>query len=289
MGSNYRNLKDMNVAVVGLGIMGGSLAGALKANNVFSSVYGIDTDPKQVKYALENKEIDIEINFEEAALKADVIILATPVKVILEQLGIIEKIRKTPCFVFDLGSTKVEIVKKMEVLPEVVQCAGGHPMCGGNRHPDLYREKVFIISPVNRNSVYAKEVLINIIDAIGARPKEIGAERHDRIVATISHYQHFISILSMQIAETVAKEELDLWEVAAGSFRHMTKLSMLNIPMWRDIFLSNSKNLNWLLDLTEFEIAKWRQLLLSNDTEAMNNLLDDIYQKRKDFDELFPF
>ncbi|HXQ38161.1 MAG TPA: prephenate dehydrogenase/arogenate dehydrogenase family protein, partial [Anaerolineales bacterium] len=122
-------LQDSKIAIFGLGLMGGSLALALKGK--CTALYGIDSDPSTLKLALDKKIVD-EVDTDPVKIlpQADLVILATPVPVILAFIQKLPSFTQNPCIVIDLGSTKKDIVQAMSTMPERFDVLGGHPICG---------------------------------------------------------------------------------------------------------------------------------------------------------------
>ncbi len=185
-------LQSANIAIVGLGLMGGSLALALKGK--CAALYGIDAQPATLELALAKKVVD-QADSDPARLlpQADLVILATPVPVIIDFIRKLPALIEKPCIVLDLGSTKREIVQAMAALPERFDPIGGHPICGKeklgleNAEANLYHEAAFVVTALTRTTERAKSALQKIILTIGAHAVEMAAEDHDRALASTSH------------------------------------------------------------------------------------------------------
>src|SRR6185436_4955457 len=185
-------LQNSKIAIIGLGLMGGSLALALKGK--CAALYGIDSDHATLELALHKKIVD----FADAELatfppQADLIILATPVPSIIGLIQKLPALTNRPCIVLDLGSTKSKIMSAMDALPTHFDVIGGHPICGKERlgieNADalLYQNAPFVITPLERTTLRARTVVQHMISVIGARLIEMNAEDHDRALAFTSH------------------------------------------------------------------------------------------------------
>lgn len=191
-------LAQSKIAIIGLGLMGGSLALALKGR--CAALYGIDSDQATLELATRQNIVDHAGSDPAKFLPdVDVIILATPVPVILSLLEQLPAIMPNPCIVLDLGSTKQLIVEAMSHLPERFVPIGGHPVCGkeklslANAERTLYYATSFLLTPLERTSARALSAANQIIEAIGAKAIVLDAPRHDRTLASTSHLPFLLS------------------------------------------------------------------------------------------------
>jgi len=191
-------LQGSRIAIVGLGLMGGSLALALKGK--CAALYGIDSDRATLELALAQKIVD-QADRDPAKLlpRADLVILATPVPAILDFIEKLPSLTQHPCIVLDLGSTKRDIVRTMAALPARFDPIGGHPICGKeklgleNADANLYAGAPFVVTALERTTERTKSAVEKIISAIGARLIEMPAAEHDRILAATSHLPFLLS------------------------------------------------------------------------------------------------
>jgi prephenate dehydrogenase len=191
-------LQDSRIAIVGLGLMGGSLALALKGK--CAALYGADSQSATLELALAKKIVD-QADSDPARLlpQADLVILATPVPAIIDFIQKLPSLTQNPCIVLDLGSTKRDIVQAMAALPERFDPIGGHPICGKeklgleNAETNLYQGASFVVTALERTTKRAKAAIRKIISTVGARPIEMAAEDHDRALASTSHFPFLLS------------------------------------------------------------------------------------------------
>lgn len=237
-------LADCRVAVIGLGLMGGSLALAVRGH--CREVVGVSRSPGTLAYAREQGIVDRTTTLPEAVQACEVIILAAPVRTILRQLQLLADISLSPPrskIILDLGSTKTDIVAAMQNLPPGFDPLGGHPMCGkevsGIRAAEsgLYRHKLFILSPLARTSPAALAVAHELIAVLGARPLELAAERQDALVALISHLPYVAAQALVRTA--LACGDAAVWTVAASGFRDTSRVAASDLTMMLDILLTN--------------------------------------------------
>ncbi|MFH1086082.1 MAG: prephenate dehydrogenase, partial [Chloroflexota bacterium] len=234
------------VTIVGLGLMGGSLAAALSAARACRKVVGVARRPVTLETARMLRLIDEGTqDLADGVAQADVVVLATPVRDILEKLDTIGPLLKPGAVLMDVGSTKAAICAAMARLPEHVQPVGGHPMCGKESsgltmaEPDLYRGRVFVLAPLERTSSEALALARELVVAVGARPLVLEAERHDRMVAAISHLPYLLAVTLVAAADTLARDDPLTWALAAGGFRDTSRVAAGSIPMMLDILATN--------------------------------------------------
>ena len=191
-------LQDSKLAIIGLGLMGGSLALALKGK--CAALYGIDSDPATLALALANGIVQqADTDPVKLLAQADLVILAVPVPAIMEFIQKLPSFSEKASIVFDLGSTKQDILQAMSALPENFDPIGGHPICGKeklglvNAVATLYQDAPFVVSSLDRTTRRAKSAVKEIVSAIGADCIEMTAEDHDRILAATSHLPFLVA------------------------------------------------------------------------------------------------
>jgi len=279
------DFSDFTIAIVGLGLMGGSLALALKRSTA-ATIIGVDNRQVAVRRALEKNAIDCAVDFQTAAQEAQLIVLATPVSTILKILEEQGDQFQNDTIVVDLGSTKQEILSAMDKLPEGVQPIGGHPMCGKElsgilaADPDLYNGAIFPLIPLARTSQSTSELLQNLIQRIGATPLLFDAERHDRLVGAISHLPYLVSVSLIMAAADIASEDSLAWSLAASGLRDTTRLAGSNIQMMRDIILTNRENISEMLHRFQNYWDQLIELVESGNEEELTQTLTRAYQDR---------
>src|SRR4026208_1317040 len=192
------NLADSKIAIIGLGLMGGSLALGLKGK--CAALYGCDPHLPTLELALSQHIVDYADSDPAKLLpNVDLVILAAPVPAILTLLEQLPLFTPNPCIVMDLGSTKKLIVDAMSQLPERFDPIGGHPICGkerlslANAERTLYYAAPFLLTPLGRTSPRALSAANQIIEALGAKGKTLDAVEHDRILASTSHLPFLLS------------------------------------------------------------------------------------------------
>jgi prephenate dehydrogenase len=285
-----KRLADTQVAIVGLGLMGGSLAGALCGQ--CRTVIGVARRAETVEAALALDLIDRgTTDLAGGVRQADVVVLATPVRVILQQLAEIGPFLPEGCLLMDLGSTKSQIVAEMARLPDHVQPLGGHPMCGKEvagvevADPALYQDRTFILTPLERTSEEALALGCALARAIGAHPLVLEPERQDHLVGVVSHLPYMLACALIATVDALTSYDPAAWEVVAGSFRDASRVAASDVTMMLDILLTNREEVLKALDFYQMQLHDLARLVESGDEDDMRIILSAIRERRL---EMFP-
>jgi prephenate dehydrogenase len=285
-------LKDATVAIVGLGLMGGSLALALRSKNACKALLGITRSPTTRIQALARGVVDRASADLSLASEADVIILATPVRTILEQLPQVGAIAHEGTIVMDLGSTKREIATAMDSLPAYVEPIGVHPMCGKETFgfdasdANLYQNAPFVLTPLARTSPATLSFAESFAVTLGARPMVLDSARHDRIVAAISHLPFTLAATLMTAADELARADDVLYRLAASGFRDTSRLASSDTTMMLDILLTNRENVADVMRVYSRYLAELAELIDRQDETALRAILHHAAERRR---KLFGF
>ncbi len=246
-------IKFQRVAIIGLGLVGGSWGLALKQCGFRGHRVGCDSDADAVSLAVTRGAIDEGTSNLSAAVRGgDVVILATPVGVILDLLPRLRQIIAPHALVTDVGSTKRLICQRArEVFGEAPLFLGGHPLAGKERSglenadARLFEDARYVLTPLSPDHLTEERVkaFSCLLEALGARPFVVDASAHDRALAFLSHLPQLVSsALASLIAEQGAEDFLPL-ELAATGFRDTTRLAESPYGVWRDICLTNLENI----------------------------------------------
>jgi prephenate dehydrogenase len=283
-------LRHCQVTVVGLGLMGGSLAGALRGQ--CQAVTGVARRIETVESALSRGLIDRgSTHLADAVAQADVVVLATPVRVIMQQMTEIGSMLPEGCLLMDLGSTKVQIVAEMARLPGHIQPLGGHPMCGKEvsglevADPALYRGCTFILTPLARTSEAALHLGQELARALGANPLVLEAERQDWLVATLSHLPYLLACALVGTADATTSADPAAWEIVAGGYRDTSRVAGSDVTMMVDILLTNREQVLKAVHTYQGQLSSLARLLDAGNEQDLRRILGTVRQKRK---EMFP-
>ncbi len=242
-----------SLAIVGLGLIGGSLAAALKRAGYSGRILGV-SGAGAIEQALSQKAIDRGYPYAalgEAAASAQLVILATPIHKILEHLDELGRAgpRLRPgAIITDVGSTKRVILEKANaVLPRAVHFIGGHPMAGSEKRgfaaaePFLFQNAYYVLTPSRGAPPEAVSKLGGFLGRTGARIVILEAEDHDRIAAAISHLPQLLAVALVNFLDELGPNREHAVHLAAGGFRDMTRIASSPYEIWRDILATNGK------------------------------------------------
>lgn len=282
----FLKLSEARVSIVGLGLMGASLAMDLRGH--CAEIVGVGRGFETLHYALEHQIVDRIADFDDA-LDCDLLVLAAPIRTIIQQLQRMGQVlppaqTSKSTVVVDMGSTKTEIVQKMQNLPPRFDPIGGHPMCGkevaGIQHAEtgLYRKQTFVLSPLERTSPRALALVHEMIATIGARPLVLTAEKQDELVAIISHLPYLVA--SALVRTAIAKDDPQLWDVAASGFRDTSRLAASDLTMMLNILLTNRESVLDALKNYRVELDALTALVELGDEEKLKAALAPGQQKR---------
>lgn len=242
------SLSNTRIAIVGLGLIGGSLALALRGH--CRSLWAVDPDPETQRLALENQIVDRIFDDPVVVLpKADLVILATPVRIILRLISQLPDLHPGKPVVLDLGSTKARICQAYQSLPERFDPIGGHPMCGkessGLKQAEagLFLGSAFALTPLERTSLRARSLGAQVVEAVGARAVWLDPATHDRWTAATSHMPYLLSIaLSLATQPEAAP-------LIGPGFQSVSRLAGSSTVMMGDILDTNRENVLSALSL----------------------------------------
>ena len=241
-----------NITIVGVGLIGGSLALAVKQRFPSVLITGVDT-VKVLRRAVQRKAIDVaEQSLRRGVSGADLVILSTPVKHILQSLPTVAKYCSTRTIVTDTGSVKGAILKKARTLFPAGNFIGGHPMTGAEfsgidaAHPLLFQNAIYLITPSAEENGQNTKKLARFFSALDARVVVLDPKIHDKVVAAVSHVPQLAAVSLMNMAGSRYPKHLGL---AAGGFRDMTRIASSRFDMWQDILQANKHDIAEALDI----------------------------------------
>jgi prephenate dehydrogenase len=233
---------EARICIVGLGLMGGSLAQALRGQTL--ATIGVDAHAATRQQALADGTVDFATDDMATGVStADLVILATPVHSILDALALLPQIRPAGCMVLDFGSTKQAINAAMSALPETFSAIGGHPMCGketaGYQSADarLFEGQTFVLTRNERTTTAVEAQVLNLLDQLGAQPLFLEAAQHDELVAAVSHLPYLLAAMLMR--QAASRNDEKVWQISASGFRDTSRLAGSDPRMMLDILLTN--------------------------------------------------
>ncbi|MDV3308305.1 MAG: prephenate dehydrogenase [Cyclobacteriaceae bacterium] len=276
----------MNVAVIGLGLIGGSMARDLRAAGVASHVVGVDLNPVHRERALALGLVDAVAGLEEAAASADVLLVCIPVNAIESQLPHIMDLAEK-AVVIDTGSTKSQICRAVREHPARERFVAAHPIAGTeNSGPDaaiagLFAGKVNIICERERSGGKAMEVARLVFDTLKMKTTFMDPDEHDKHVAYVSHLSHVSSFLLGQTVLDIEKDEKNIFTLAGSGFASTVRLAKSSPDMWAPIFEQNAGFLTRALEEYIGHLKRFHQCLVNRETTQMHDILSRANEIRR--------
>lgn len=276
----------MNLTIIGIGLIGGSMAISLKENGFADHIIGVDANEESLDKALRRRIIDEALPFAEGIKKADLVIVATPVDAMLDilpkALDLVEN-----QVVTDVGSTKERILDVVKNHPKRNRFVASHPMAGTEHSgveaaiPNLFDGKYTVLCDVEKNDADALEAIEKMYRSMDMKLGYLGAAEHDTHTAYVSHISH---ISSFALALTVFEKERDdkrIFELASSGFASTVRLAKSSPDMWTPIFRQNRDNVLDVLDEHINQLARFRSLLIKNDFAAFYQKMEEANRIRE--------
>ncbi|GAB3415667.1 prephenate dehydrogenase [Niabella aquatica] len=268
------------IAIIGVGLIGGSMALQLHEKKLSSRLIGVEASQKHAEQALEYELVDEILPLDEAILEADVIVMAVPVNVQVRLLPeVLDKI--THQIVIDLGSTKSDVITAVQHHPNRGRYVATHPMWGTEYSGPkaavrgAFEGKAVIICNRKDSDADAVEWVEKMYTKIGMRLVDMDAKAHDLHVAYVSHISH---ITSFALANTVLekeKVESAIFQIASAGFESTVRLAKSNPAMWVPIFLQNRDNILDVLTEHIDQLTRFKDYIASSDQENLQALITD--------------
>jgi prephenate dehydrogenase len=276
------------LAIIGVGLIGGSFALAVRRAGFAGPTAGFDRDHTALERAAALHAIDeIAESVSEAVRGADLVVVAVPVKAIGTVLHDVSLALDPNAVVTDVGSTKAEVVEiaRHELRERFPRFVPGHPIAGREASGieaatlDLFRGARVVLTPVAETEARATDIVRSAWESAGARVSTLTPQDHDRIFAAVSHLPHLLSFaLVSEIASRA--EAAELFGFAAGGFRDFTRIAASSPEMWRDISLQNREALLAELDRYGVRLAIFRELIEKGDGPGLERLMAEARSAR---------
>jgi prephenate dehydrogenase len=275
-------MKIDTLSVIGVGLLGGSLALAARQRRLASRVVGHDRQPGILQRAVERGLLDeARADLRAAVADADVVVFCTPVDLIAAQVVSAAPCCRPGALLTDVGSTKAGVVRAVESgLPAGVRFVGSHPLAGSEKagpeysRTDLFDGRLVVVTPTPATAPEALAGVLEFWRALGSRVECLSPEEHDRALALTSHLPHLVAAA---LAGVLPPE----WEgLTATGFRDATRLASGALELWAPIFRSNRAAVLGALDRLEGQLRRFRQALAEDDVETLGCLLREGKQVR---------
>ncbi len=276
----------MKIAIIGLGLMGSSIALGLRRSSFGSKFIGIDHNPDHAQTALDLKIID-SITTLEKLPKVDIIVLATPIDVIKNLLPKVLNQLSDTTFVMDLGSTKRKCCQIIKDHPKRKQYIATHPMAGTeNSGPEaafaeLFLNKVAIICDQELSDPKGFELIKKLYASLWMRTIEMSSEEHDRHIAYVSHLSHVSSFALGNTVLTIEKNERNIFDMASTGFASTVRLAKSSPEMWTPIFEHNKENVLFALEAYIENLQYIKQMLSQNEFKKIKSYMKETNDIRR--------
>ncbi|MDB4505873.1 prephenate dehydrogenase [Saprospiraceae bacterium] len=268
----------MTITVIGIGLIGGSMAISLKENGFADRIIGVDQSQDNLDKAVRRRLIDEDMDLESAILESDIIVLSIPVDAMLQILPKVLDLVDDQV-VIDVGSTKMELMKSVENHPKRKQYIGTHPMAGTEYSgpeaaiPNLFSKKTTVICDAKQSKKEVVDLVEKMYNSMEMKILHMDAESHDIHTAYISHISH---ISSFALALTVLEKEKDektILDLASSGFSSTVRLAKSSANMWVPVFQQNRDNVLDVLDEHINSLSKFRTLLIKKDFKKIHELI----------------
>ena len=276
------------VAILGLGLIGGSLGLALRqAGPEQVEVTGFARRATTGELALQMGAVDKLADTPQAAVQdADFVFLCTPVLQMLPMAEVVLPVMKPGAVLTDVGSTKGWFVQKIRsLLPQHIHYIGGHPMAGRERsgmeaaQADLFRDKWFIFTPLPDTPPELMQRLRQLIQLTGAKTAELDEQTHDQITAVISHVPHVVAAGLVQLLRK-QNDPVQTARFIGGGFRDTTRIASSDADMWADICMTNGENIAAELDATVKLLGNVATMIRAGDRQGVHEYFTQAKQLR---------
>ena len=268
---------NKQITIVGVGLIGGSLAKALRKSGFADTVVGTDRNEAALKTAVELGVIDrYSVDLVEAVAGADIVVLSVPVRqtgTVLDQLlpGL-----PVDSVITDVGSSKAHVVlAAQQALGQRMDCfVPGHPIAGREKsgvaaaETELFRDHRVILTPLESTRQDAIDLVTQMWKSVGAQTSCLGVQQHDLVLAATSHLPH---VLAYATVDTLAGTEYveEIFEFAAGGFRDFSRIASSDPVMWRDVCLTNKSAILDVLDCFENQLGEIRKAIETDNSDKL--------------------
>jgi prephenate dehydrogenase len=285
------NIVNSKITIIGLGLIGGSLAKALRERLGASDITAVEKDFKAINAALNDGSISRGFATpNEHVWHSDVIFLCTPVKQTIEYITAISDKVASGCIVTDVSSTKEKIIECVNNLTKLPCFIGGHPMAGTEKagymasSSHLFENAYYILTPSKSTTKVAIDCMFQIIQGIGGIPILIDACTHDKIAGAISHVPHIIASALVNMVREMDSSDGRMQMLAAGGFKDITRIASSNPGMWENIIASNSRHIIEIMNVYVDILNKFKE-----DMETCNSRgIYDFLESARNYRDQFP-
>jgi len=275
--------KIKNISIIGLGLIGGSIAKALKSSGKDYLISALDK-PRVLRKALAEKVIDYKIETIKDSARSDLIFVCTPLEAALNIIEELAPLVGNSTIITDVCGVKNPLQKKWEQLKSKAVYIGGHPMTGKekggyeNSDPLLFENSVYILSDVYKSSVRMRKFR-QIIESLGARIMFLNPSLHDEIVAAVSHLPQIVSVSLVNSAAS-QNDGYNFLDFAAGGFRDMTRIASSKFGIWESVLKHNKVQIKKAVEIFIDELKLFNKFLQENNWQKISELFEKARKRR---------
>lgn len=280
-------IKDMNVTIIGVGLIGGSLGLELRSDSRFSRITGIDISEENTRQAVQLGLIDSWSSLDEGLALADVVLLAVPVNVIAQLISEVLERTSPDAVIIDTGSTKAAICKSVQHHPKRGRFVAAHPIAGTeNSGPSaafsgLFRGKMNIVCEKERTDEDALKLALDIFSLAGMHTIFMDPDEHDRHLAYVSHLSHVSSFLLGQTVLDIEQNEKHIAMLAGSGFASTVRLAKSSPAMWAPIFEQNREYLSQALQEYILHLQRFQYHLMKGNTNELYSIMQQANEIRR--------
>ena len=284
------NYNELTFGFVGLGLIGGSIAKAIRLHYPDCRIIAYNPSPDTLEQALSEGVINTACSrIDSSFLACDIIFLCAPVAHNAENLKLLKPFLKENAILTDIGSTKMDIHRHILENDLASDFIGGHPMTGSERtryrnsRPELLENAYYIIAPEQETPPEKVQLFEKLISSLGALTLIIPCDIHDYCVAAISHLPHVVSAALVNLVRESDSPEGLMKMIAAGGFKDITRISSSSPVMWQQICMTNSENIVRLLDDYIASLSEVRSMITAHSSAELYHFFDSARQYRDSF------
>jgi cyclohexadieny/prephenate dehydrogenase len=269
------------VTIIGLGLIGSSIARAIKKNNLSKILVAHDKSKIVLKKTLKLKITNyIEPNLKKSVENSDLVIICTPLGTYKNIVSVIKNYLKKTCILTDVGSAKIFVTNTVnKLINKNTIWIPAHPVAGTEESgpeagfADLFKNRWCIITPVNKKNPSSLKKLNNFWKKIGSKVQHMTAEHHDKVMAITSHIPHLIAYNIVGTAANLEKDtKSEVIKYSASGFRDFTRIASSDPTMWRDIALNNRKQILHMLEKFNLDLSNLKRAIIKKDGNKLFKL-----------------
>lgn len=278
--------KPLKIAIVGLGVIGGSFAKALKKQREFAvHLMGIDHNPETLEQALQEGAIDEgEISNQSILEKADLVIITLYPSDVVDFVETHRNTFKVDAILTDATGIKGDLVDEiLPLLPEGIDFVFGHPMAGKESQGfayadgDIFQDANYLITPIESNKQENLDFLTQIFKTLGfKRVSQVDPQVHDEMIAYVSQLSHIIAV-SLINSDKPGRATADF---VGDTYRELTRIAKINVPLWNELFLYNKKELLTVMDSFQSQFNLLKTAIEQEDQDTLTDLLEEATSRR---------